>query len=342
VKTRSFFEFPFFFIIDDMQQKAAAAALRVAVHPMAAAQQQPESPLRFVDAPYDEALTDELVQHFRDEGWCVLPDVYVRASVAPFRAQLAAKLTPSPGERQAFALEAGAVEQWEPSMAPRIQSFLPQLLTPAHGRAGHSAVQLFEASLHRNIPDAGEGTLPPQGWHRDRGGAAGAGEEHYRLPEAAHCATYFRDMVPGSGATELIARSHVDLALTADNAPPELFVAFNLRAQDVAVYDQRCLHRRGPFTPDPERDEAVDAPDGIRLFCNMAFVQQQLWREDGVGPMPSGLAEKWIKASAAGEHGVAQMLGGRWSPASVWAAVERLRRADSRVAALLEEHGSKL
>ena len=58
--------------------------------------------------------------------------------------------------------------------------------------------------------------------------------------------------------------------------------------------------------------------------------------------MPSGLAEKWIKASAAGENGVAQMLGGRWSPASIWAAVERLRRADPRVAALLEEHGSKL
>ena len=46
----------------------------------------------------------------------LLPDVFVRATVAPFRAAIVAKLRPTPGERQAFALEPGAAEQWEPPL----------------------------------------------------------------------------------------------------------------------------------------------------------------------------------------------------------------------------------
>ena len=46
----------------------------------------------------------------------LLPDVFVRVTVAPFRAAIVAKLRPTPGERQAFALEPGAAEQWEPPL----------------------------------------------------------------------------------------------------------------------------------------------------------------------------------------------------------------------------------
>jgi hypothetical protein len=52
--------------------------------------------------------------------------------------------------------------------------------------------------------------------------------------------------------------------------------------------------------------------------------------------MPRALAERWVEASAAGEGGVATHLGGRWTPASVWRAVERMRRSEPRVQAMLD------
>ena len=53
-------------------------------------------------------------------------------------------------------------------------------------------------------------------------------------------------------------------------------------------------------------------------------------------PMPTALADAWIEASAAGETGLATTLGGRWTPASVWRAMERMRRSDPRVQALID------
>ena len=193
-------------------------------------------------------------------------------------------------------------------MAPRLRQILPMMLSPRHAKA-----QVMEASLHRNIPDPGEATLPPQGWHKDRVSRG------YVFPEAVHCAAYFMDMRPGCGATELIARSHRDEARKADDAHYKaLKVAFNLRAQDCAVYDQRCFHRRGAFSP---AIAAAGAPDGIRLFLNMCFHQIQKWgapaAEAGDGnrgspsSIPPGLARTWLAASAGGQGDVSLVLGGR-------------------------------
>ncbi len=91
---------------------------------------------------------------------------------------------------------------------------------------------------------------------------------------------------------------------------------------------------------------APGAEDGIRLFLNMAFHQTQTWARDGAGgrpgPMPAGLARKWIEASAAGQGDAAVLLGGRWDAASVWAAVERARQEDAGVAAYLEGRRHRL
>ena len=152
------------------------------------------------------------------------------------------------------------------------------------------SAQLFEASLHRN--QAPEGSLEPQGWHRDRGGHPAGEGPAYGFPEAAHIAAYFRDMVPGlSGATELIAGSHRDGSASPD-ASPGRRVAFDLRAQDVAVYDQRCYHRRGPFT-------ARDKSD-VRIFLNSGFIQNQRWlseQRNAIASMPAGLAQLWLRAA---------------------------------------------
>ena len=84
----------------------------------------------------------------------------------------------------------------------------------------------------------------------------------YGYPECAHVATYLRDMGDGCGATELIVGSHRDGSSTPEESPGRR-VAFNLRAQDAAVYDQRCYHRRGRFAP-------AQSGDPVRLFLNMA------------------------------------------------------------------------
>ena len=50
--------------------------------------------LRYVEEPYGEESLEEFVRSFQQDGVAVLPDVYERESVAPFRAALLASLPP--------------------------------------------------------------------------------------------------------------------------------------------------------------------------------------------------------------------------------------------------------
>ena len=107
---------------------------------------------------------------------------------------------------------------------------------------------------------------------------------------------------------------------------------------------ERCYHRRGLFD---QAAAAAGAPDGIRLFLNCCFHQVQKWGDDlgeahdsgAQGSIPQGLAEAWLAASVGGNGGAALTLGGRWSAASIWAAMEEARQRDPAVAALLEDTG---
>ena len=59
--------------------------------------------------------------------------------------------------------------------------------------------------------------------------------------------------------------------------------------------------------------------------------------------MPTALAELWVEASAIDSkegRAVAAMLGGRWTAASVWCELEKLRKKSPQFRALLE-HESK-
>lgn len=290
------------------------------------------TPLRFVPDLYSDAVIQNFVQAFRDDGYAILPDVFQRETVAPFRASLLSKLRPSENATHGLTLEAGAAEQFEPLCAPRIRQVLRYVLAPSHGGRGpHDlpSAQLFEASLHRN--QAPEGFLEPQGWHRDRGGHPAGEGRSYGFPEAAHVAAYFRDMIPGvSGATEIIEGSHRD-GSTSPQASPGRRVAFDLRAQDVAVYDQRCYHRRGPFTA---RDK-----DDVRIFLNSGFIQNQRWlrQERGVASIPAALAKLWLQAAVDGNAEETMLLGGQYSPASIWAAIEEARLTDGDLQLMLDK-----
>ena len=56
--------------------------------------------------------------------------------------------------------------------------------------------------------------------------------------------------------------------------------------------------------------------------------------------MPPALARSWAEAAAAGADDEAAALGGRWSPASVWHALEELRVASPAFAASLQAEAS--
>lgn len=224
--------------------------------------------LRYVSEPLSEAENSVLVATFREQGWCCLKDVFERDSVAQFRRELLAKSQPSTDGNGRWILR-DAPELVAPVLAPRLRAFIPQLLTPAHPRGEPSLVQLFELAWQ-----AEPGPLDAQGWHRDRsGGAKVSGDvsapedDCYRFPEAVHCTAYYRDMDidaagPAPGSTEILSGSHLDASCprpesgvvggwqSARKDGEELTTqapttAFAPRAQDVIVWDQRCVECSG-------------------------------------------------------------------------------------------------
>ena len=52
------------------------------------------SALHSIEANYGEAELESFVRAFQEVGYVVLPDVYERSSVAPFRAALLARRSP--------------------------------------------------------------------------------------------------------------------------------------------------------------------------------------------------------------------------------------------------------
>lgn len=327
--------------------------------------------LRFVSEPLSEAENLSLVATFRAQGWCCLKDVFERDSVAQFRRELLAKLQPSTDGKGRWILPRDAPELVAPVLAPRLRAFIPQLLTPAHPRGEPSLAQLFELAWQ-----AEPGPLEAQGWHRDRsGGAKVSGDvsapedDCYRFPEAVHCTAYYRDMDidaagPAPGGTEILSGSHLDASCprpasgvvggwqSARTDGEELTTqapttSFAPRAQDVIVWDQRCVessgsdvvnsatscstveaclgrcwHRRGPFVPHAK------AVDNRRLMSIFGFHQTQMFRGTGYEKpyeMPPALAHAWARASAEGEHEIAGMLGGRWSAESVLRGLEKAK-----------------
>ena len=154
------------------------------------AQQEPT--LRFVEEPYEPAHVEQLEAEFRDRGFVLLPDVFERVSVAPFRAAVQKKLRkldPRPN-RGTWDLPSDAAERVLPALAPRLRRFLPRLLSPPmppqHGGVPATA-QIFEMGWDAC---AGAEPSPAGGWHFDRGGQGSAGDGHYIYPEAVHAAMY--------------------------------------------------------------------------------------------------------------------------------------------------------
>ena len=221
-------------------QLSADAAASAVVAPAAETGTAPRrSAIEFVTEPYTKQENSELVASFRRQGWCRLPDVFVRESVTAFRQQLVASCPADSGQVPA---------DWpgfaEPALAPRLRCFVPQLLAPPHPRGDTpTRAQLFELAWQ-----AHPGPTEAQSWHRDRrggavtpGDASDAASDRYRFPEAVHCSLYYRDMLtPDCGATEIVSASHLDEACPMPgDEDADSVTAFAPRAQDVIVWVRR-------------------------------------------------------------------------------------------------------
>lgn len=306
-------------------------------------------PLQCVAEPYPQRQSQALAEEFRARGFCVLRDVFVRGSVAGFRASLHQQLllaqhqhTP-PGS----GLSPEARERIDPVLAPRLRQVLPLLLTAKqvamHG-GRHANVQLFEAGWDACGPAA---ETPAGAWHKDRSGCTGG---HYERPEAVHLAMYYRDMVAGDscGSTEIVEASHLCDTTEPPSHPTTTaqVVQFTPRKQDVVAWDQRCWHRRGHFVPRSRDDMRIVSIFGFhqtQLWCaeqqqggggggsgsagrdDDGVQQQQRYSYDSPSAIAPSLARHWAEATAGERWAEAALLGGRWSPGSVWRALEDLR-----------------
>jgi hypothetical protein len=251
--------------------------------------------LEYTEQLYTAAEVDALKAELLERGWVTLPNVYQRHTVPEFRAavlaahslgNLSSDLSQGGGD------DTGLVVQ--PILAPRLMQFMPSAAGPEHPRGSSSQVSVFNIGV--NVQgNPGEATPAPGNWHRDRGRAAWLPDGEPSFPEQVSvvvsricvlhppprlsvdtratpqcCAwtasggglpkvwpqAYFRDMVPGSGCTQILPRSHrLELARPDDDAGAHGGVEdFLPRMEDVVVWDQRAWHRRGPFTPQSEDD----------------------------------------------------------------------------------------
>ena len=201
---------------------------------------------------------------------------------------------------------------------------------PAGSNFHRPFVQVFETSFVINDSHAAEN------WHRDRYNegeergelsgfaASGAGDDIYHHPASVHLAMYFQDMEETLAPTQIVPGSHRDMSLypttvvaakghqQASQCPIKSFV---IRAQDCVVWDQRCWHRRAPFSPRFAGD--------MRLLAIYGFntIQQYPHWPATEMEMPLALAHAWANAESPED---AAYWGGKWTARSILAALVQL------------------
>lgn len=167
--------------------------------------------LRFNEAPLGELAIARLRRQLRQEGYCILPDVYERQSVLSFDAAVRSKLErgrkfdvfgnptdfkTQPGYRDQLWLPNNSPEIVEPIRAPRIKQFIPSTLTPTNRPA---KVQVFECAW---LVDE---QTEPGSWHKDYPHYEEMDLVSYQCPEAIYLAIYLRDMTEDTGPTQLVS-----------------------------------------------------------------------------------------------------------------------------------------
>ena len=169
--------------------------------------------------------------------------------------------------------------------------------------------------------------------------ASGAGDDIYHHPASVHLAMYFQDMEEALAPTQIVPGSHRDMSLypttvvaakghqQASQCPIKSFV---IRAQDCVVWDQRCWHRRAPFSPRFAGDMRL-----LAIYGFNTIQQYPHWPAIEI-EMPLALAHAWANAESPED---AAYWGGKWTARSILAALvqlppEKLERIKAELAQL--------
>lgn len=244
----------------------------------------PAIALRFeTKLPHPNTINN-ILAHFREQGYAIIPNVFERDSVDAFRAQVEAALVPD--DKGQLALPQDSPLRIYPAMAPVLRPFMRGALSPATMKPHAS---LFECawliSPATPAPPPGTPRKPiAEGWHKDRwhetypspGG-------DYLYPDDGHLGMYFLDMTPALGPTYVIPRSHRDARLSPHSGAEE--VPFLARKQDVVLWDQRLWHRGSPRTE-----------PGNRIFAIYGFYRVPCY-DDTPHQMSRAQLDAWAKAT---------------------------------------------
>lgn len=192
--------------------------------------------LRFNPTLYHENEIENAMLRFREFGFAVLPDVFVRDSVDAYDAELRAALVRPPEGGAARLPEDSSLRVW-PTYAPRLRQAVDRSLS---GDLMYPRSSLFEVAW-LIAPSKPVQVGPEDNWHKDRG-HRGLPLPGYQYPKDVHAGMYFADMSLDLGPTQLLAGSHMDASLSPFSAPDKVR-SFLIQKQDAVLWDQRCWHR---------------------------------------------------------------------------------------------------
>lgn len=191
--------------------------------------------LKFNTQPFHDNEVENAMLRFREFGFAVIPNVFVRESVDAFDAEVRAALVRNAAGVASLPADS-SLKIW-PTRAPRMRQVLGRAFSDDKM---HPRVSLFEVAWLIS-PSKPEQAAPDEHWHKDRG-HRGSGLPGYHYPKDIHIGMYFADMTLDLGPTQIVEGSHMNQTLS-PFANPDKVKSFLIQKQDVMLWDQRCWHR---------------------------------------------------------------------------------------------------
>jgi hypothetical protein len=213
-----------------------------------------EPSLKFNHDLYHPNDRGNLLLHFREQGFVVLPNVFEPDSVDPFIEQFKTQVVEGKTWNNPLELLTHDPLVVHPAKAPRLLqvlrgTFMPWIDEP------HPVLLNPVWLVKPSNPDE----RLVHDWHKDADHVGLSTLHGYTHPQVIHTAIYFSDMTPEMGPTYVIPRSHRDPNLSPYSGAEE--APLLSRKADVIIWDQRLWHRASARTV-----------PGIRIVGILTFI----------------------------------------------------------------------
>lgn len=244
--------------------------------------------LAFVEELYTEEEQKKMLAEFRDKGYVILPDVFKRETVDPFREQLEGIVVDT---GLGWTIPHDSPHYVHCTYAPRSRQLLPASLS-------HSVAKP-KPCLHTTIviiqKDGDTSYIPD--WHKDRE-PDGMPSKEYHYPLDVFLAFYFEDITDEHGPTQVMPGSHRDTTMTPHNKDLPVDTIY-CRKQDALLIDQRTWHRG-----------TARKVDGTRFLIVYGIYAMPFFYGH-VSHMPAAQRRAWINAKNSNDR---LFFGGPFAP----------------------------